>query len=93
MSSRVSSDTRAFLPRRNQRWQKGAEKCVYDWDKNGWTLRCTTRGHSHPCILVLERCGAGAEILLGLLDEGMLTGAALIDAAKAAEDRAFLEGL
>lgn len=93
MRPREDRSPSPFVPKNNQRLQKGWDRCVYDWGSNSWTLECSTRGHSHPCIIVMDRFGAGSGLLVALLDEGMLSGAALIDATKVVEDRRFLEGL
>ena len=83
-----------YLPSKNIRFQKGYEKCVYGWaDLKKWKLVCATHGTSHPSIIVMNWLGAGSETLLDLLDEGMLTGEALKDAGRLAEERKFLAGL
>lgn len=81
-----------YVPGAHARFQKSARsKCVYDWADPGnkWKLVCATHEDSHPCIIVLDWLGRGSGTMLDLLEESMLTGEALKDATKVAEENQF----
>lgn len=76
----------------HHRLQKGPAKCIYDWvkGKEGTVLGCTThKGHTIVRVRAL-----GHDVLLHLLEEGMVTGKALEDAIQVAQvEDDPLEGL
>lgn len=94
MASAKARDGVAFVPAKNPRFQKGHEKCCYDWQDPAkkWNLECRTHRGGH-IIILLDWLGVGSGKLIDLREEGMLTGEALKDAKRLAEEQQFLAGL